>query len=82
MSNLEETLRKIAKAGNFGHLTVATNADGMFCAAFRDVLCSGHRIAESKDLVDAIMESLRGSARRKPSKPTPITPDNIDDLVG
>lgn len=74
MSDLEETIRKLAAKGEITHLTLApTHNKGKLTwqGGYRDASSMGYRIGIADDPVDALMEALTTRHMEPSSNPPP-----------
>ena len=90
MSDLESTIRSIAKAGRLNHLSLAATWDGKFEASYRGVATDDHRIKSHSDPATALLMALTGrnidepkkATRKRESKPAAAPAvDDEDDLL-
>lgn len=68
MSDLESTLRTMAKSGRLNHVSVGF-INGKWSAAYRGVEDRDGRIFESNDIVAALIGALTGRKIAPPAQP-------------
>lgn len=90
MSDLETTIRSLAKNGRLNHFSLLFNNNGTWSASYRGVDHNDKRIAEHADPVSALTAALSGrkpseapAAKpvRKPRRPTPQDDNDFEDLL-
>ena len=77
MSDLENTLRTMAKSGRLNHISVGF-INGKWSAAYRGVEDLDGRIFEANDIVSALIGALTGRKVTAPPDPKKVRPQEED----
>lgn len=75
MSDLENTILKLADKGQLNHITLIYKGDGkrnhIFSAGYRDATSAGYTMVEHADPVKALMMALTAPRSKPAAKPAP-----------
>jgi len=64
--SLEDRIRRLARAGQISHISLASVSGGKWQANFRDSTSPGYAVAIERDPVDALMGALDAKAKHEP----------------